>query len=287
MQKRTQRIADVCRQRKKGPVMPYEHVYANEGRKHLIYNDDKKIIYCFLPKVANTNFRRVFLGLEGAVPMDKVSELDGYTIYFLMQNKLKYLYKESAEKQTKLMSEYRKFLVVREPLERLLSGYRNKFFHPNKQHQEEYHNRYLEFYQKHPNLKTLRKVRTNFSAGPLRFEEFLVYYVDCFDTNWYLNEHFVPEYLLCHPCDINFDYIGKYESINRDTDYIFQRLGVGIKFPGKNDNYSSVSTTSVAESYYKPVSSQTLKEVMKILSPDYTIFGYQIPEWFQKLVSNS
>lgn len=285
MEKRKRTISETCAKWKQAPVLPYQHIYKAEGPKHLIYNHKKGILYCYLPKVANTNFRRVFFGLNGDVSAEKVRSLDGYQVYFIMADKMTYLFKEAPAERTRMMAEYRKFLVVREPLERLLSGYRNKFFHPNSNHQAEYHSKYLEFYHRHPQLKYERKIRTNFTAGPLTFVEFLVYFVDCFETSYYMNEHFVPGHLLCPPCEIEFDYIGKYETINRDAKFIFDKLNIDIDFPGKNDNYSSVSTTVIAEQYYSKVPSHVMKKVMTILEPDYTIFGYDFPEWLKRKLS--
>lgn len=284
MARRKSLIADMCKQWKSGPKLPYEGIYSKESIRHLIYNKQKKVMYCYLPKVANTNFRRVFYGLEGVVPKEKVPKLDGYEVYFILKDKLKYVRRETDTVQTRMLADYKKFVVVREPLERLLSGYRNKFFHPNKNHQNEYHYKYLEFYQQHPKLKADRNIRTNFTASPLTFKEFLIYFVDSFDTNSYMNEHFVPAHLLCHPCEIQFDYIGKYETINQDASYIFDKLKIDIEFPGKNDNYSSVSTAAVAEEYYRPVPSHVLKHVMRILWRDYTLFGYAVPDWYTRKV---
>ena len=286
MESRKQLISDICKKWKSEPRLPYEHIYEHEGLRHLIYNEQTQVMYCYLPKVANTNFRRVFYGLENVVPKEKVPKLDGYEVYFILKDKLKYLKGQMQPKQNRMLREYGKFMVVREPLERLLSGYRNKFFHPNKDHQREYHTNYLEFYQNHLKLKAARNIRTNFSAGPLTFKEFLVYFVDSFQTNTYMNEHFVPAHLLCHPCEIEFDYIGKYETINEDATFIFDKLNIDIDFPGKNDNYSSVSTATVAEEYYRPVPGTVLKGVMHILERDYTLFGYKIPEWFKLKVAD-
>lgn len=279
------RACEVIKDRALPP--PYINVYRQEPDKHLMISNEKQVLYCFLPKVANTNFRRVFLGLQGVVPKPEVPNISGYDIYFTYDKKFKYLSGLSQELKQNILERYRKFVVVRDPLERLLSGYRNKFFHPNENHKAEYHNNAVVFYAKHPKARQEHNMRMSFKDKEMTFEEFLTYWTDVFDANEFLNEHFVPSYLLCNPCGINFDFIGKYETINTEVKYIFDQLKIDIDFPGRNDNYSSMPTYALIEQYYKPIPDKLLQKTWNILKFDYVLFGYRLPDWFYEKVRKS
>ncbi|XP_053377344.1 carbohydrate sulfotransferase 11-like [Mercenaria mercenaria] len=283
MAARTKQVRTVCtKMKEKNLSPPNQPLYQHEDLKHLIYNKDHQVLYCYLPKVANTNFRRVFLGLQGIVPKPEVPSISGYEIYFKYDKTFKHLNSLKPLEQSQLLRQYKKFLVVRNPLERLLSGYRNKFFHPNERHKAEYHDKVTAFYGLHPHLRRRNNVRVDFNSKEMTFEEFLLYFTDVYEVNEYLNEHFVPSNQLCNPCNVKYDYIGKYESLNNDVKYIFERLNIDIDFPGRNDNYSSVSTSTLVEEFYKPIPDWLLQKTWEIMKFDFLVFGYHLPEWYRE-----
>ncbi|KAL4239079.1 Sulfotransferase [Mactra antiquata] len=271
-------LADKCNANKK--VTEYHSVYAHEPSRHLMISNKKRLMYCFLPKVANTNFRRVFLGLEGFVPKDKVPSVSGYDVYFTLDNTFKYLKDFNQQQQKEMLKNFKKFIVVREPLERLLSGYRNKFFHPNQAHRDEYHNRVARFYREHPSLKKKHNMDTNFQKRSITFKEFLIYWSDSFEVKEYVNEHFTPNSELCNPCSYDFDYIIRYENLDEETKYVFDDLNLGIQFPSRNDNYSSIATSALVDEFYTSVDSWILRKVWSILQWDFNYFSYTLPVWY-------
>lgn len=263
---------------------PNQDLYQHEVYGHLMVSEKKHVLYCYLPKIANTNFRRVFLGLHGVVPKSEVPFLDGYDIYFKYDHLFKFVSFFKPETQSEMLHMYKKFIVVRDPLERLLSAYRNKFFHPNLDHKRAFHNKVVEFYRLHPALRKRSYMRMDFSSKEMTFYEFLKYWSDVFDAHEYLNEHFIASNQLCSPCLIQYDYIGKYETLSTDVSYIFSQLNIDIEFPSRNDNYSAVSTDTLVENFYKPIPVWLLKKVWEILKFDYFLFGYRLPQWFTEKI---
>ncbi|WAR20203.1 CHSTE-like protein [Mya arenaria] len=264
----------------------YESIYRDELYKRLLVNNKKRIIFGALPKVANTNFRRIFLGIAGIVPKEKVFNISGYEVYNIHASKLNFLDQAPKKDRRRLLDKYKKFTFVRDPLSRLLSGYRNKFFHPNSVNREEFYNFVKTYYKLHHERKTMRKMRTNFIKGPITFKEFVTYILDCFETNDYVNEHFVPAYLLIQPCRVKYDYIGKFETIHTDTQHIFTELNIDISFPGRQDNYSSVATDTLVWSYYERLPVAMLKGLLDVFMPDFILFGYKVPDWIHDRIRN-
>ena len=121
--------------------------------------------------------------------------------------------KHSPQEAYGKLKTYFKFLIVREPLDRLLSAYRNKF--ENKQ------NTY--FHEKFGKLivKRFRKNASNSSGNDVTFAEFVEYILSP-KTKKPLNEHWRPIHELCSPCQIKFDMIGKFETLQHDSNYILK-----------------------------------------------------------------
>ncbi|XP_052769859.1 carbohydrate sulfotransferase 14-like isoform X2 [Mya arenaria] len=224
---------------------------------------------------------------EMAARKHKVNqECRGYEVYNIHASKLNFLDQAPKKDRRRLLDKYKKFTFVRDPLSRLLSGYRNKFFHPNSVNREEFYNFVKTYYKLHHERKTMRKMRTNFIKGPITFKEFVTYILDCFETNDYVNEHFVPAYLLIQPCRVKYDYIGKFETIHTDTQHIFTELNIDISFPGRQDNYSSVATDTLVWSYYERLPVAMLKGLLDVFMPDFILFGYKVPDWIHDRIRN-
>ncbi|XP_045160633.1 carbohydrate sulfotransferase 14-like [Mercenaria mercenaria] len=256
--------------------------FRNEYLVHVIANREKKFLYCYLPKIANTNFRRVILGLNGVVPKEKVGSVDGADVYEKYDKQFQYLKQTDNDKVEEMIQNFKKFIVVRNPLVRLLSAYLNKFQqHPLDEERRKFYERIPKFYSKYPQLKRSFWKTLDFRSKSLTFEDFLAYWTDSFEMNSYLNEHFVPYFLLCNPCDITYDYIAKLETLYSDVDFIFEKLNIDIPFPGRNDNYSISNTDELVEKYYKTIPESLTEKVWHILKFDFLMFGYNLPEWLK------
>ena len=86
-------------------------------------DDENKIIYCTIPKVSSTTWKRVLGVVHG---LDK-------NIERIHRSELwRWLYQYTEEERLKRIKTYFKFLFVREPLHRLLSAYKDKFLNRNK-----------------------------------------------------------------------------------------------------------------------------------------------------------
>ena len=95
------------------------------------------------------------------------------------------------------LKNYDKFIFVRNPAERILSAFRNKF--------EKNYTTSLHF-QKIYGSKIIRNYRNKKYKGNgsgVKYGEFLSYLIDSskYEPNK-MNEHWAPFNNLCHPCDI-------------------------------------------------------------------------------------
>lgn len=117
------------------------------------------------------------------------------------------------------------FLFVRDPFERIVSGYRNKLEGGKNAYYKWLANRIVKRFRKHPQAAGKPK-------GPT-FNEFVQYLIEQNANHKPFNEHWAPIYNFCTPCSINFTIIGKVETFNRDSEYIIRQAGLESLLLGK------------------------------------------------------
>lgn len=111
-------------------------------------------------------------------------------------------------------------MFVREPYERLMSGYVDKLFSPNAAYWN-FIGRFI--------VKNFRKNPTNHSLNcghDVTFPEFVQYFIHAQTANQRRDAHFVPSFEHCRPCEIEYDYIGKLETFKEDTFHILKDLNL-------------------------------------------------------------
>ncbi|NWI65473.1 CHSTE sulfotransferase, partial [Todus mexicanus] len=228
--------------------------------RHLLVSDKYRFLYCYVPKVACSNWKRILKVLDGA--------LESVDVKMKMDHKsdLVFLGDMKPDEISYRLKNYYKFIFVRNPMERLLSAYRNKFGE-------------IKEYQQKYGVEIVRRYRKNGgnSAGDdVTFSEFLRYLLD--EEVERMNEHWMPIYNLCQPCAVRYDFIGSYERLNADANYVLERVQSPsfVRFPER-------------QSWYKPVTAETLhyylcntqRRLIKDLLPkyilDFSLFAYPLP----------
>uniref|UniRef100_G3U992 Carbohydrate sulfotransferase n=1 Tax=Loxodonta africana TaxID=9785 RepID=G3U992_LOXAF len=95
-----------------------------EDLRHVLVDDAHGLLYCYVPKVACTNWKRVLLALRGYAHGDP-SAIPAHEAH--APGRLPSLADFSPAEVNRRLRAYLAFLFVREPFERLASAYRNKF----------------------------------------------------------------------------------------------------------------------------------------------------------------
>uniref|UniRef100_A0A8C4ZY07 Carbohydrate sulfotransferase n=1 Tax=Gadus morhua TaxID=8049 RepID=A0A8C4ZY07_GADMO len=120
-QSRRDQVLESCRAHSESSRK--RRVLTPDDLKHLVVDEDHQLLYCYVPKVACTNWKRVMMVLTGRGndPMEIPSN-EAH-----LSANLKTLNQYSIADINHRLKHYLKFLFVREPFERLVSAYRNKF----------------------------------------------------------------------------------------------------------------------------------------------------------------
>lgn len=119
------------------------------------------------------------------------------------------------------------FLFVRDPFERILSGYRNKLEGGKNTYYKTLARRIVNRFRKHAIA-----VGGRHKSGPT-FKEFVQYLIEQYEQGKPFDEHWSPIYSFCTPCSINFTIIGKVETFNRDSEFIIRQAGLESLLLGK------------------------------------------------------
>ncbi|XDV14683.1 hypothetical protein PO909_014896 [Leuciscus waleckii] len=214
----------------------------NRALDHLIVDDHHGVIYCFVPKVACTNWKRVMIVLSQNLRFGRFSRP-------LIHHKLK---------------NYTKFLFVRDPFVRLISAFRDKFASTNE-----------DFYRYYGSPMLQRA----FAAGiRLSFIHFIQYLLDPqTEKKNPFNEHWQQMYRLCHPCQIDYDFIGKLETLDEDTEHLLRILGLDkyIHFP---PGYENRTAEDWERDWFANISVADKRKLYNLYETDFRLFGYDKPE---------
>ncbi|KAJ8669626.1 hypothetical protein QAD02_000885 [Eretmocerus hayati] len=254
---------------RENPLEPIEEPKAFEN---LLVDDRHRLLYCYVPKVACTNWKRVLMiatgKWKGDLPQEIPADLAHATNTFQRLSNL-----SMTEIQEKLAT-YNKLIVVRHPFERLLSAFRNKF--------ETKHEKSSTYFQSRYGTEIIEKYRPNATEKSLlrgddvTFGEFVDFIVE---DNRYgnPNEHWNSISRLCHPCLVNYNLISKYETLSEDAVEILKQIHKhSVQFPLGPRN--SEPTAKIMDRYYLQLSLSQLRALAEIYRSDLYLFDYSIEQ---------
>lgn len=246
------------------------HTVTRNNVQHLYVEDKYKLLYCQVPKVGCSNWKRTLMVLAGRAT--SVSSINHDSVHY--GKHLRTLDSFDHPNIMHRLKTYTKVMFVREPLERIVSAFRDKFENPNKH----YHSLF--------GRPIISKYRTNASREALRtgssvtFKEFVQYLLDVhrpigMDIHWeQMNQ-------LCNPCLIDYDFIGKFENMEEESNIVLRMAGApaNLTLPTfKDRNPKDVRTSvDIMQKYFSQVSLQERQRVYDFYYMDYLMFNYSKP----------
>ncbi|XP_031718929.1 carbohydrate sulfotransferase 12 [Anarrhichthys ocellatus] len=290
---RKQRIVDVCSGQDAvefpGRTRAFEQI-PNGELDHLIVDDTHQIIYCYVPKVACTNWKRVMVVLSQSLisPSSGKPYTDPEAVPpHLVHNPSLHLtfakfWPHYGSLSRHLMAlklqHYTKFLFVRDPFVRLISAFGNKFERPNE-----------DFYKQFGSVMLRRYANVSgglpetaaeaFAAGiKPTFQQFITYLLDAeTERESIFNEHWQQVYRLCHPCQVKYDFIGRLETLETDAKHLLKLLEVDqlLRFPSGARNRTAASWE---RDWFAQIPITMRRELYKLYEPDFELFGYPKPD---------
>ncbi|XP_021421428.1 carbohydrate sulfotransferase 11 [Oncorhynchus mykiss] len=250
-------------------------VLTPDDLRHLIVDDKHGLLYCYVPKVACTNWKRVFMVLTGdgryheplAIPANEAH----------VAGNLRTLSEYSTSEINRRLRSYLKFIFVREPFERLVSAYRNKF---TRSYNTAFHKRYgtkiIRRHRPQPQPDALER------GNDVSFQEFVYYLVDPrTQREEPFNEHWERIHSLCHPCLVHYDVVGKYETLEQDSRSVLRLAGTDgeVRFP--TSGKSTRTNGDMAAQFFQNISPFYQKKLYNLYRMDFLLFNYSNPEYLK------
>ncbi|XP_037532664.1 carbohydrate sulfotransferase 12-like [Nematolebias whitei] len=254
-----------------------KHSFEDISDKELdnfIVDDNHGIIYCYIPKVACTNWKRVMIVLNQSEPYPDPLSIDPDSVH--IRNKFTLLNTFSKMEIKVKLRHYTKFLFVRDPFIRLISAYRDKFLLNNSYFYEEYGRDILRFYDNQPDPPKTEEEAFKLGIRP-SFYNFIQYLVDPqTEKKEPFEPHWRQMYRLCHPCLIEYDFIGHQETLKDDAQMLLKMLKLedSIHFPPV---YENTTTPDSVLSWFRTVSLEDRRRLYELYEQDFRLFGYRRP----------
>ena len=113
-----------------------------------------------------------------------------------------------------------------------------------------------------------------------KFTTFVAYILSEAQKGNQLDTHWRPQADLCGPCHVTYDFIGHYETLYPDADYVLTQIAGKSQRPflrSDPDNQHRKSTTYVRE-FYSKVPRRYIEGLLRLYSADYQLFGFTVPD---------
>ena len=186
------------------------------------------------------------------------------------------LYQYTEEERSERIQTYFKFLFVREPLHRLLSAYKDKFIGSDKGVSKSSRKQIIKLYRPQD-----YKPNGTYNDNNVTFAEFIRY----FSNDVPRNQHWRQYEQLCHPCVINYDFIGHLETLEDDAPLLLKMLGIDdrVTFP---PIHKSTGSDELLE-YYSQVPTRYITRLGELYRNDFEMFGYDYLGHVRSLLNTS
>ncbi|XP_069871546.1 carbohydrate sulfotransferase 13-like [Dipodomys merriami] len=249
-----------------------------EELRHVLVDDAHGLLYCYVPKVACTNWKRVLLALRARARGDARADPRAIPAGEAhAPGRLPSLADFRPAEIRRRLRDYLAFLFVREPFERLASAYRNKFARP-----------YSEAFQRRYGTRIVRRLRPRAHPEALarghdvRFAEFLAYLLDPRTRrDEPFNEHWERAHALCHPCRLRYDVVGRFETLAQDADFLLGLLGApGLRFPAAPPPRAAPAREQAAR-LFRDISPFYQRRLFDLYKLDFVLFNYSAPPYLR------
>nr|XP_020471455.1 carbohydrate sulfotransferase 8-like [Monopterus albus]XP_020471456.1 carbohydrate sulfotransferase 8-like [Monopterus albus] len=236
-----------------------------------VYVEDRyRLLYCEVPKAGCSNWKRVLMVLGGSATstQDIPHDVAHYA------NHLRRLESYDRTGIVKRLRSYTKVLFVRDPFERLVSAFRDKFESPNSYYHPVFGRPIISRYRTNATRTALR------TGAGVTFREFVRYLLDV-NRPVGMDIHWEPVSQLCSPCLLGYNFIGKFENLEEEANFLLQSVSApqNLTFPDFKDRNPLAERTSseITQKYFSQLNSTERQKAFDFYYMDYLMFNYPKP----------
>ncbi|XP_077420207.1 carbohydrate sulfotransferase 8 isoform X4 [Vanacampus margaritifer] len=266
MQQRQQLIKKMCAKYKSkvSKTITQQHV------RNIFVEDKHKLLYCQVPKTGCSNWKRTLMVLAGvASDPQNISHNTAH-----IGSTLKTLNSFDRQGIIRRLGSYTKVIFMREPFERLVSAYRDKFENPNDYYHMTFGKPIISKYRPNASRSALE------SGSGVTFQEFVQYFIDVHRPIG-IDIHWEAANQVCNPCLIDYDFIGKFENMAEESDLLLRLSGAprNLTLPTFKDRNVADERTSlkITQKYFAQLDVLERQRVYDYYYLDYLMFNYSKP----------
>ncbi|CAL4068496.1 unnamed protein product, partial [Meganyctiphanes norvegica] len=257
--------------------------------KNIILDRRESLTFCPVYKSASTSWSINLMQLRGVWE-------EGVLVQPRMHDTFAWIANSAAPIVTQNTT---RFMIVRHPFERLLSCYRDKFEGAKKDYYyvkygqkmvRMYRNVYVTREEKEAMLNEIEHLVVSHKKlylpnnpyasppGPT-FSEFVSYIT----TVRHDDEHWRPMHQHCSPCNINYNFIIRFENLQTESYNFIEYLNrtEQIKPRWDNPTKGGVTTTAVACSYFSQLTSEMVDKLVDKYRKDFELFQYSPSDYMK------
>lgn len=283
LEARGKHLREVCRQEGLDtPSLDYQ-----ENAWEFLINKKHHLIYCNVFKAASSTWLKNF------------NLLAGYTEQEIMKGKTPLIELARKRYPRPTVAELRKamnanphpltFMIARHPLERLVSGYRNKILSGHMYYRR-LSQTILNKYKDMGGAMEI-KIETRASRVPEKskqslvvpsFSQFVQFILDEVRERHKLDEHWMPMNTLCTPCLVHFDVFAKVETMEEDGNYIINLAGIQDIIKLQRINPSETGPVGeVAKDFICQISKTQMDGLLHLYRDDIKLFNYDVSKYVE------
>lgn len=169
---------------------------------------------------------------------------------------------------------------MRNPLERLVSAFRNKLAGPlrTESHEPQFESIKQDILKKYnrSGMKIWWKARDKANTS-ISFEMFIKWVVS--KPNHLLNDHFRPIYLLTEPCAVKYDFYGDFRDMTSDMHLVLDKLNIPKElYRGYGYYNSGQNTAALVTQYYSTLSMNLKQALFEDFRAEFDFYYHLFPD---------
>ena len=268
MESRIERMLAQCKNSGIGQNISVEEVAVNLRRHKYstlyFVDDEHKVIYCPLPKSASTAFRHLLMNATGKNirPLSLREQFHDLGLKFLCED-------YSVDEIIYRLENYFKLVVVRHPIDRLVSAHNHRLVQDWK------------FPLKIPNFlnMTRRYFNRSLNTSPQNQMDF-VQFIEMLskEPSAFTDVHWKTFIAACNPCEVKYNHVIRLETLEDDMPPLLKRLGYQADDISLLPNFGRRREISDklkhSSDLFKQIKPETVTELMKTYGPDLEVLGY-------------
>ena len=248
---------------------------------------NKELAYCHVPKVASSSWMLTFAEMNLVDNETMMREFKKNALHdLLLSSKYSIITKKYDDINNVNNLQLFKFVFIRHPFERLVSAYHDKF---NVTKQENIMRPMIKYLNLIESYKKGSFSNTNSPKSPnVTFPNFVDFVLQESQSTTPIDGssiHWWPFTELCRMCQINYDFIGRVETLENDVQKLtdefphyktLQNMNERVK--KKINGGHTKHTGSLTLNYFSELTQENIKKLYNRYIDDFRLGGYEFPQ---------